>query len=177
MLTRLRETYESEKCEHCGQSLTYILPIDRGTVEIVRAIAKTIFRKGINVVHPRKEMEVNPHNISVEIRNQEGYLTSNEVGNLSRPRFHGLIAKIKENPGNYCLTTKGAKFLKGESVPRFAIISKAEGHQIGYWRPEIYQCTIKDFISQGEYWEGINFDIIEGRIVKDLPPTGQEAMV
>jgi len=64
--------YKPEKCECCGQTTTYIIGIDGGTVDIVKNIALFIGRKGINCVHPRKEME--GHGLS-----------SNQVGNLSRP--------------------------------------------------------------------------------------------
>ena len=130
-LPKLREKYQAEKCECCGQTTTYLLPVDRGTIDIMISIGNAIRRKNINVIHPRKEIEVDPRRVAYDIRLKEGYLTSNQVGNLSRPRFHGLIAKVKGNPGNYCLTTKGAKFLRGEYIPRFAIISKAEKHRIG----------------------------------------------
>lgn len=166
-LTKPRIPYEPEKCQCCGQSTTYLLPVDRGTVDIVKAISVAIYRKGINVIHPRKEMESKVSDYDLMIR--EGMLTSNQVGNLSRPRFHGLIAKVKGNPGNYCLTHKGAQFLKGMSIARFAIISKKEGHQIGYYMPEECQVNIRDFAKDEQYWEGINFDIVEGHIVKDLP--------
>ena len=148
--------YDPEICQACGQSTTYLLLIDRGTVKIMKEIARFIGRKGINVVHPRKEMEGE-------------YLTSNDVGNLSRPRFHGLIARVREHKGNYCLTKKGAKFLRGESVPKCAIISKSEGHNIGYYEPTLLFCTIDDFRNEDEYWEGINYDIVEGIIVRDIP--------
>ena len=92
-------------------------------------------------------------------------LTSNQVGNLSRARSHGLIARIKENPGSYCLTKKGAAFLRGEEIPRFAIISKSEGHQIGYFEAEKHLVTVKDFTSDTDYWEGINYDVSEGRVI------------
>jgi hypothetical protein len=151
-----KKEYTSEKCVNCGQTKTYLLKIDRGTIDIVKAIASAVRAKGINVVHPRKEMEGN-------------YLSSNQVGNLSRPRFHGLIAKIRGNAGNYCLTTKGAQFLRGESIPRYAIVSKAEGHQIGYWDSGAdAMCTIQEF-NGGKYWDGINYEIVAGRIVEDMP--------
>jgi len=154
MKTKLE--YVPEKCACCNQSTTYVLAIDRGTVHILKQIARFIGKKGINAVHPRKEMEGT-------------MLSSNDVGNLSRVRFHGLIARVKDNPGNYLLTKKGAAFLRGGLIPRFAIISKAEGHQIGYLKPEDYSCTVHDFTSDTEYWEGINYDISEGRIVRELP--------
>src|SRR4030042_647169 len=144
--------YKPEECEHCGQTTTYLLGLDHGTADIVRAIAIKIGEKGINIVHPRKEMEGTT-------------LSSNQVGNLSRARFHGLIASVKGEKGNYLLTRKGAAFLRGESVPRYAIISKSEGHQIGYFtNGEKFMVTIKDLLNEGEYWEGINYDIVEGEV-------------
>jgi hypothetical protein len=147
--------YVPEMCECCGQSTTYILAIDHGTSDILKKIARFIGKKGVNAVHPRKEME-------------GIYLTSNQVGNLSRPRFHGLIAAVRDNPGNYLLTPKGAKFLRGEPVPKYAIISKAESRQIGYFEPDLYKATVLDFDDPSEYWEGINYEVIEGDIIKSL---------
>lgn len=152
--------YQNETCKCCGQSTTYVLGIDHGTVKIVQQIARFIGKKGINAVHPRKEME-------------GSYLTSNEVGNLSRARFHGLIARLKGEPGNYVLTTKGAKFLRGEAIPRYAIISKKEGGNIGYWHIEetsvVYDFNPKNpGMEEGEYWTGINYSIEEGRIINDI---------
>ena len=160
--------YQPKVCTCCGQSLTYLLSIDRGSVDILKAISTAIGRKGINCIHPRKEMEISAGKIDYASMVQEGHLTSNQVGNLSRPRFHGLIAKVKGDnmAGNYCLTTKGAKFLKGEEIPHCAIISKEKNHQIGYFEEDIYRCTIKDFTPDYEYWEGINFSIEEGKIIK-----------
>lgn len=147
--------YEPEKCECCGQTTTYLLGLDRGTTEIVKQIARFIGKKGINRVHPRKEIE--GHGLS-----------SNAVGNLSRPRFHGLIARVDGEAGNYLLTRKGAKFLRGEPVQRYAIISKAEGKQIGYFDPENNQVTIQELQRSGDYWEGINYDITEGYVISKL---------
>lgn len=147
--------YKPEKCECCGQTTTYVLALDRGTTEIVKAIARFIGKKGINRVHPRKEIE--GHGLS-----------SNAVGNLSRPRFHGLIARVEGEPGNYLLTRKGAKFLRGEAVPRYAIISKAEGKQIGYYMPEEEMINIKRLQKEKDYWEGINYDITEGHVITRL---------
>lgn len=159
--------YQPEKCSCCGQTKTYVLAIDHGTVDIVKAVSVAIGRKGINCIHPRKEMEVSTATYFDNVRN--GKLTSNQVGNLSRARFHGLIARIKNNPGNYCLTKKGAAFLRGEAIAKFAIISKAEKKQIGYWMPETYTCMVGDFKHEVEYWQGINYDIVGGIIVLDVP--------
>lgn len=147
-------------CECCGQDTSYIVNLDHGTAKTVYQIAQAIKRKGINIVHPRKELE-------------GSYITSNQVGNLSKARFHGLIASVRDNPGNYLLTTKGSKFLKNEPVAKFAIVKKAthkEGpHNIGYHMPEELITNYKELINEPDYWNCIDFDIVEGRIVKDIP--------
>lgn len=149
----MSKEYKPEVCDHCGQSTTYLLPIDLGTAEIMKVIGRFVGKKGINAVHPRKEMEGT-------------LLTSNQVGNLSRPRMHGLIAKIEGNPGNYCITRKGGAFLRGVPVHKFVIRSKTEERTIGYWGDDM--CTINDFKSfSGEYWEGIGYQILEGQIIFD----------
>ena len=153
--------YKPEVCHECGQTKDYALAIDRGTIKILKQMARFIGQKGINVVHPRKEMEGT-------------LLTSNEVGNLSRPRIHGLIAKIKGEPGNYCLTSKGASFLHGHAIPRVAIRSKATGHTTGYYLPDENperMCTIHDFGADEPWWHGINYDIEGGRIIKNEQPS------
>ena len=153
----MKTDFKAEICECCGQTKTYAVALDKGSVLILKAIAKFIGQKGINCVHPRKEME-------------GSMLTSNQVGNLSRPRLHGLIAHVKGEPGNYLLTKKGADFLRGVDVPKIAIVKKATNQEkkrnIGYWREEEVRCTIDDFHDE-VYWEGINYDIHEGRIVYD----------
>lgn len=151
--------YEPCVCEHCRQDTTYELGLDKGSALIVWKIAQFIRQKGINCVHPRKEME------------GEG-MTSNEVGNLSRPRFHGLIAAKHDEPGNYVLTAKGAKFLRGEPVSRIAIVKKATvdepAHNIGYHLPDVMVCTFQELVSEARYWDALDFEIVEGRIVNDV---------
>lgn len=142
--------FSPKTCSACGQSEEYLLPIDNGTVDIVKMIARYIDSKGINVVHPRKEIEGHG-------------LTSNQVGNLSRPRFHGLIARVAK--GNYCLTTKGAKFLNGMRVEKYAIVSKVEKRNVGYLQEGGF-VTVHDFNGDGEYWEGINYEIEGGIIIR-----------
>ncbi len=157
-------SFKSKTCPQCGQSIDYAIPLDKGTCDIVRAISVHIGKKGINRVHPRKEMEsrfADPAN---------GLITSIMVGNLTKARAHGLIAKVKGNSGNYCLTGKGARFLRGEAVPKVAIMSKVEHHQIGYLSDEQGQpqmVKVSDFIDE-KTWAGINFEIREGFVVYDL---------
>lgn len=137
----MSEKYQPEKCEHCGQTTTYRLGLDKGSAEIVLEILKTVIRKGCNEIHPARELELSGR--------KKWFLT-----NLSRPRFHGLIAYVRGKRGYYCLTQKAGKFLRGEPVPKYAIISKITGHQIGYWEPEKYQTTIREILRGGVQWEG-----------------------
>ena len=161
----MTEKYIPKRCSKCNQTETYLLPIDKGSADTLKAISVAIRNKGLNVIHPRKEMEIGPKTENHDLMVKDGYLTSGMVGNLSRPRFHGLIAKTGNQSGNYCLTTKGAEFLKGKPILKYAIISKKTGHQIGYWSDEMV--TIKDF-NDTVYWEGIDFSIVDGHIIKDI---------
>jgi hypothetical protein len=150
MARKTKIQYTPDVCNCCNQTTTYLLSVDVGTVDIVKAIARFIDKKGINCVHPRKELE----GIS---------LSSNQVGNLSRPCSHGLIAKVRGQAGNYLLTRKGSAFLNGAEIPRHAIISKSEKRQVGYYMQEAEVCVVGDFYN-GEYWEGINYEIREGQV-------------
>lgn len=132
-------------------TLTYLLPIDQGTIDILKGLIHAVHRLGRNCIHPRKEVEGKE-------------LTSNQVGNLSRPRFHGLVAKVKENPGHYCITNKGVDFLKGRQVDKYCIVSKVDKKQVGYYQPGMNMVTIHDV--SPEYWEFPNIEIVDGQIVE-----------
>ncbi len=166
-----KPNFTPKKCEHCQQDLEYLIPVDHGTVAILKAIAVKIGNKKINIVHPRKEMETSSKMPIVQLI-INGLLTSNMVGNLSRPRMHGLIARIKGESGNYCLTKKGAQFLRGDvAIPKYAIRSKIDKATAGYFEPERLLVHIDDFNlnETGGFWEGINYDINEGRVFIELP--------
>ena len=160
-------------CNGCGQTTEYPLALDRGTAEIVIAIAAAIRRKGINVVHPTKEMEVS--GAAPDFRS--GWLNSNQIGNISRAHRHGLVAAVegKGNAGNWLLTPKGAKFLKGARIPRYALVSKVTGHQEGYINPGTLTVTIGELLRKEEHWDGIDFTIENGRIIDDVPIYQEEA--
>lgn len=165
--------FKSPKCDRCGQTTQYLLGIDRGTVEILKAIAVKIKLKKINEVHPRNEMEVSPRE-HVDYRDMVtlGVMTSNQVGNLSRARYHGLIAHIEGKSGSYAITGKGEAFLAGAPIERYTIIEKAKKANVGYFNPENtpssdkqHWAVITDFKPDQEYWEGMRFTINAGRVV------------
>lgn len=162
--------YIPDKCHECQQTTTYILSIDKGTATIVIAMAAAIRKKGINVIHPRKEMEVSSrsHDSMIELAKQ-GVLKSNSINNLTRARVHGLICKVKGEPGNYHLTRKGLLFLQGFPVEKFVVRSKSTGMNDRYLQP--YEgggmITIYEVL-KGETREGVTFDIQEGRVITKL---------
>ena len=168
--------FKARECGCCGQAETYALPVDWGTAIIVKAVARAIRIKGINVIHPTKEMEVPTKDWTYQRAVNEGKLTSKQIGNFSRAKAHGLIARYKDEPGNWLLTSKGAAFLRGQAIPRLRVrtkhgVTQKLAPEDRYWMPEKYQVTIHEVLSRGSKyprWEGIDFDIVEGRIVVDL---------
>ncbi|MCX6785949.1 MAG: hypothetical protein NTZ18_03820 [Candidatus Komeilibacteria bacterium] len=125
--------FKPTTCERCGQSENYLLGLDKGTVKIVLAMLNAISAKGKNEIHPAREMDCSG--------NKKWFLT-----NLSRPRFHGLIAYIDGKPGYYCLTRKAGQFLHGKAIPQYAIISKVTGHQEGYFEAERCLVTLRELL-------------------------------
>ncbi|MES2224974.1 MAG: hypothetical protein V4478_03230 [Patescibacteria group bacterium] len=152
--------YIPETCTCCSQTTTYALTLDRGSVEILKKLARYIGRKGENVVCPRKEKECG--------------LTQNEICNLIRPRSHGLIAPYKDLPGHFVLTRKGAQFLHGKEIPKTAIRSKVENRTLGYWKEEEDKCTIADFDNGSTYWEGMQYDIVNEIVVPFAVPSSTQ---
>lgn len=149
--------YKKEKCETCDQNCTYTLTLSKGATATLKAIARFIRNKGINTVHPMKEMV------------KHGLLTPNQNNNLKCLTAHGLLAHVKEETGNYCMTTKGGRFLRGEEIPKIAIIDKRAKRQVGYYLGDQITITVKDFKTDDPYWEVMDFEIQEGRIIIDPP--------
>lgn len=164
------EKFQPKVCPCCMQTEEYLMTIDAGTADIVRSISAAIRRKGENCIHPRKEMEMGKNQLNYNQMIREGYLTSTMVGNLSKARSQGLIAQVIGKSGYYCLTHKGAEFLKGASIPKFAVMSKVTGHNIGYWHELDERVKLKDLIKSGDYWE-IDFTVQNFRILVDAPKT------
>jgi len=115
---------------------------------------RAIDEKGINAIHIEKELV------------QRGKLTGNQGRNCIHMTKLGLIAHIKDEPGNYCITTKGADFLNGKEISKSVTVKKrteSEGSRTTEHSNEM--CTIHDFQGKGEYWEIPGFEIREGRII------------
>jgi len=139
----MQRKYKPETCAHCRQTTTYILGLDRGSFLILRKLLAGVIAKGRNEIHPTKD---------IEYSTKEKWLPSN----VARPRKHGLIAFIDGKKGYYALTRKAGKFLRGQPIPRYAIISKSENRTLGYFEPEMHQVTARELMRSDEipYWEG-----------------------
>lgn len=166
--------YKSPVCAGCKQTTTTLYSIDTGSADLVKAISVAVRLKGKNAVHMRKEMEVGKKEWSYERLLNEGKITSSMTQNSIRPHKHGLIAKVRGETGVWCLTTKGARFLRGERIAKYAIQDKATKHIVGYWEPEKYTVTIGELHRKNTpYWEGAGYDIVDGEIRVEKP--GEQA--
>lgn len=136
------------KCPHCGASMKMYW--HRMTPHLAKTLVKiytAISSKGENKIHPHKEME----------------LSTSEHMNMTKLRFHGLIAKVKEKGeverGYWLITRKGAEFLKGEvgvakRVQTFR--NKVVNHEFDY----VY---IKQVLGSVPYIESsFDFDLFKG---------------
>ena len=115
-----------EICQGCGREMAaYEISITPGIMNALRKLIRSVREKGVNEVHLVKDTK----------------LTHNEINNITRLRFHGLVAKCYEGTGEekkrksgYWLVTKrAADFIKGDiqlpvSVTVFndRIVSKSE---------------------------------------------------
>ncbi len=151
-------------CGGCGQTTNYVTSVDKGMADIVRAFAFAIKKKGVNVIHPAKEMMPSQTLQTREEAIRDGRLTPSQANNLSRARSHGLLFRVQGHYGNWGLTRKGITFLRGEEIPKFVIIDKTTGAVLGNWKPDEYRVKMSDFsaISPDEYWSET---IEQGRIV------------
>lgn len=150
---------EHENCPTCGQSVSYELDMDKGSYDILKAITRKVKDKGINIVHLNKELC------------KTGNITVRQLDNSIRLKFHGLIAHIPGERGNYCITDKGFDFLNGEPISRTVIIMKRtkgkRAHVIGHSDEQITIDALD--MGWGEYWSANGYQIVEGRVINELP--------
>ena len=143
--------FKANKCECCEQTTNYLVSIDRGTIEIMKKIARAIEKKGVNCIHLVKE----------------DVLNHSELCNIVRPRYHGLLAHKQGLTGNFALTRKGLDFLNGKPIQKYAVVSKVNKCLESYYEPEKFQVSISSFNKEDEYWEGVGYDISEGKVIKN----------
>lgn len=158
---------EQEVCPHCQQTLYYRFDIDKGSCEILKKMVRFIKDKGINAVHPHKEMA------------KAGIITSRELDNIARLKSHGLVAHIKGERGNYCITNKAFDFLGGEPIPRtVAIKKKTKGQRSHVVAHSDEEVTIDMFGNEwNEYWSANGYTITEGRVINEPPVKGKSNKV
>lgn len=144
-----------EYCDHCGQRMGYRSAVSKGLVRMLETIADAIEEKGVNVLNVKKELV------------DTGKLTVNQYTNKSHLVRLGLLFCVEGEVGNFGLTSKAMGFLKGERIPREAVVEKATKDR-GSRTVETSEetCTIHDFMEKGEYWIVPGFDIREGRVIK-----------
>jgi hypothetical protein len=93
----------NEKCEHCGAKINKYW--HRLTPVLVNALVKTlkyVQEKDENLVH-KTDLD----------------LTHSEYGNYQKLRFHGLIAKHRDEDGRFdgwVITKRAGEFLRGETT-------------------------------------------------------------
>lgn len=135
-------------CPACRQACTQAVFLDEHSVNLLKDIARNIQEVGKNIVYNYGQSK-----------------------NYAKLRYHDLIEKIKEKGyrGGYKLTSKAILFLKGEPIPMYSIVSKVEKRQVGYFAPEQVTCRIRDYNASGEVWSGIEFDIVNGEVIKNQP--------
>jgi hypothetical protein len=141
------ETTEETYCSQCGARMkSYWHAITPGLVKMLVKIYSAIASKGENKIHPHKEME----------------LTTTEHMNMTKLRFHGLIAKCKEEGevqrGFWLITHRGVEFLKGEiQIPSRVqtFRDKVTGH-------DERLVTVTDVMKSTPYWEkDFSYEIFE----------------
>lgn len=128
-------------CEACGaRCKKYWHGLSQGLVRTLIKIYKGISDKKENSINPYHELQ----------------LTTVEHMNMTKLRFHGMIAKVKEEGevqrGYWLITQKGAGFLKGARVP--TRVQTFRNHVVGHSEDDI---NITEVMRDAVYWEQ-NFD-------------------
>jgi hypothetical protein len=128
----------NEHCEHCGARLKkYWHGLSQGLVRTLIKIYKGVADKKENMINPHHELD----------------LTTVEHMNMTKLRFHGLIAKVKEDGevqrGFWLITQRGADFLKGQiQVP-----SRVQTFRNKVVDHSTDLVTITDVMRDAVYWE------------------------
>lgn len=150
-----KKAYEPEQCQHCGQTTTYEVALDRGTALIVLAVYNAVKRLGKNDVHLRDDMEVPDDTFpGYSGMVNAGFMTSKMVHNVPRARYHGLVAYVEKGSNRFLITPKGRDFLMGAEVPRVAIIDKKTHTKKYYLDEDSDRCTFGQILSgETPFWD------------------------
>ena len=157
-----RKKFVPDVCPHCTQTTNYDLALDRGSALIVLAVYNAVRRLDRNRIHVGNEM-VRPATDFPSYRDMVagGWMTFKMEGNMSRPGRHGLITKATDT-GEWLITPKGARFLRGEAVPRVAIVDKTTGHKAYYLNEDTDRVTFSDLMKREvPFWDVSRNDRID----------------
>lgn len=139
-------------CQGCGRAMGgYEISITKGMINALRKLIKAVRDKGENSIHLSDDTKGKPYE-----------LTHSEINNITRLRFHGLVAKVyegsgeskKRKSGHWLVTRRAASFIKGEmTLPRAVWIFN--DHIVDRGTEE--QITIKQILGEaGNYWDTID---------------------
>ena len=128
----------SEKCPYCGASLKMFWhKLTPGLVLTLVKIHRAIAKKKENRIHTHKEMT----------------LTTSEHMNMTKLRFHGLIAKCRKDGkierGYWLITRRGAQFLRGE----IAVPKRVQTFRNKVVNHDLENVTIKDVMKSTPFFE------------------------
>jgi len=134
-----------EKCPHCGANLNkFWHRLNAGMVSALVKFKRGIIEKNRNSIHLYKDLQ------------GENKLTTAEQMNWTKLRFHGLVAKCKEDGerkrGYWLLTHRGNEFLAG----RIQIPKKVQTFRNKITAHDEEYVTVTDVIKQQPYWDNVD---------------------
>lgn len=145
---------EEHVCPTCGQGTGYFSTMNGGLCQTVIMIAKAIKEKGTNVINIRAEM-VNT-----------GKMPITNYTNIAHLTRLGLIAKVADEKGNYCLTRRAFDFFHGGQIPRWVRVEKkTKTHGSRKVESSDEFVTISNFPKHVTDWNGIGYEVKEGRVL------------
>jgi len=127
----------SRTCEACGQKVTIRHEsMSKGLVDTLLTFADAVRREGRNKIHLQKEVN----------------LTKNQYNNFQKLRYHGLVYKVKDQPGYWLLTRNGGSFLRNElAIPKEVFVFNnhivEKGHKL-VRISEFYKTSFDE-----DYWQ------------------------
>jgi hypothetical protein len=89
----------NERCPYCQANLKkFYHTLTPGIVSVLIAAIQFVHGAGRNEFHLQNDL----------------HLSVNQFCNVTKLRFHALIAKVDGKPGYWCITKRGGMFLRGE---------------------------------------------------------------